>query len=94
MWHNGRRLLVAGGTAEAWQAAKRRFASVSAEVAALRRELVEIKTQRDEARAALAELADAVRARQDAEAKVRALYREREIARARATERDPGLPLN
>jgi hypothetical protein len=35
-----------------------------------------------------------VLARQQAEAEVRALYREREIARAKATERDVTQPLN
>jgi hypothetical protein len=35
-----------------------------------------------------------VLARQHAEAEVRGLYREREIARAKATERDITQPLN
>ena len=49
-----------------------------------------------EARAstALRELQATVRARQHAEAELAALYRERAIARARAAERDPALPLN
>jgi hypothetical protein len=41
----------------------------------------------------LVELLDAYRARRAAEDEVRALYREREIARARAVERDPAAPL-
>jgi len=36
----------------------------------------------------------AVRARTQAEAELRALYRERDIARARDAERDPTAPLH
>jgi hypothetical protein len=45
------------------------------------------------ARDALRELRAAVLARQQAEAELAALYRERAIIRARAAERDPTLPL-
>jgi hypothetical protein len=40
------------------------------------------------------ELRAAVLARQQAEAELAGLYRERVIARARAAQRDPALPLN
>jgi hypothetical protein len=39
-------------------------------------------------------LCAAVRERQDAESALRQLYRERDIARAMQTERDPATPLN
>jgi len=58
----------------------------AAEVESLRREL-------DEVRALYAKLRSVSLARQNAEAELRELYREREIARARAAERDPALPL-
>ena len=57
-----------------------------AEVAALRREL-------DEVRAAFDELRTVSLARQRAEVELRGLYRERAIVRARAAERDPAAPL-
>ena len=58
----------------------------ASEVATLRAEL-------DEVRAQFEELRSLSLARQNAEAELRELYREREIARARAAERDPALPL-
>ena len=58
-----------------------------AEVAALRREV-------DQVRADYIELRDAVLMRQHAEAEISELYRERDIARARAAERDPNAALN
>jgi hypothetical protein len=57
------------------------------ELADLRRELNEVRT-------AYFELRAAVLARQKAEAELAGLYREREIARARAAERDPNAALN
>jgi len=57
------------------------------EVAALRQELDQVRAQFDELRSISL-------ARQRAEAKLAALYRERSIARARAAQRDPGQPLN
>ena len=57
------------------------------ELNVLRRELADC-------RAALDELRAATLARQKAEAELVGLYRERELARARAAERDPTLPLH
>ena len=57
-------------------------------------ELAEVKRERDEFRAALAELRAAVTARWEAEARLVELYRERAIARARAVERDLSAMLN
>jgi hypothetical protein len=42
----------------------------------------------------LAQLRATILRRQNAEAEVRALYREREIQRAKAAERDPNTALN
>ena len=60
----------------------------------LKRELAEVRRERDEILAALRELQAAVQARWQAEAELAALYREREIARARAVERDQNAMLN
>jgi uncharacterized coiled-coil DUF342 family protein len=90
MW---RRPLLRVDIARTWQHAREQFAAVVAERDQLRRELAETKADRDELRARLVELLDAYRARRAAEDEVRALYREREIARARAVERDPAAPL-
>jgi hypothetical protein len=57
-------------------------------------ELADLRKEFDQVRADYAELRSTVLARQDAEAELAALYRERAIARARAAERDPALPLN
>jgi hypothetical protein len=57
-------------------------------------ELAEVKRERDEFCAALAELRAAVTARWEAEARLAELYRERTIARARTVERDPSAMLN
>ena len=60
----------------------------------LRWELAQTKQSLQECRSALAELRAAALARQKAEHALAALYRERAIARARATERDPNAMLN
>ena len=83
MWHSGRRVDVA----RSWALARQQFAAVLADLA-------EVKRERDEVRAALAELRAAVTARWEAEARLAELYRERAIARARAVERDPSAMLN
>ena len=57
-------------------------------------ELAEVKRERDEFRAALAELRAAVIARWEAEARLAELYRERAIARAEAAERGPNAMLD
>ena len=83
MPHSVRRINVAAS----WQLARAQYASVVAELAEVRRE-------RDEFRAALAELRAAVIARWEAEARVAELYRQCAIARARAVERGPKAMLN
>jgi len=82
MWHNGRRVLVAP-----WAHAREMFATVTAERDWLKQELAEVRHDRDELRARLVELLDAVRNRRAAEAELRALYRERDIYRAQQTQR-------
>jgi chromosome segregation ATPase len=79
--------------ARSWQHARAQFAALVAEHDALKRELAETKRERDEFRAAMRELQAAILARQQAEAELAGLYRERAIARARAAERDPAQPL-
>ena len=91
MWH---RPLLRVDIARTWHHAREQFAAVVAERNALRQELVETKHERDELRLRLTELLDAIRARQDAEAECRRLYRERDLERARRAERDPNRPLN
>jgi ribosomal protein L29 len=81
--HNGRRVDLA----RSWQFARMQYAAVVAELA-------EVKRERDEFRAALAELRAAVTARWEAEARLAELYRERASARARAVERHPASLLN
>ena len=83
MPHNGRRLDLA----RSWQLARTQPASVLAELA-------EVKRERDEFRAALAEMRATVTARWEAEARLAELYRERAIARTRAVERAPNAMLN
>jgi hypothetical protein len=86
MWHRpiGRTRFIT-----AWRRARVQFAAVVSERDALRRELEEIRRERDGFRAHLRELSAAVRARQDAEAALAELYRERAIARALRAQRDP-----
>jgi len=90
MLRNVRRLDVA----RSWQHVRQQFAVVVAERDALKRELAEIRHERDDMRAALRELCAASLARIKAEAELAALYRERAIARAQAAERDPNAALN
>jgi hypothetical protein len=63
------------------------FAAVVSDRDSLREELRQVRAERNELQERLTELCAAIRARQDAEAEVRRLYRERSIARARAAER-------
>jgi len=57
-------------------------------------QLADLRRELDEVRAAYAELRAATLARTQAEAELASLYRQREIARARAAERAPTMPLN
>jgi ribosomal protein L29 len=56
--------------------------------------MADLRKELDEVRAAYAELRAAVLARQHAVAELVSLYRERELARARAAKRDPNAALN
>jgi len=56
-------------------------------------ELAELRRELDECRAALDALRGAVVARQRAEDELASLYRQRDIERASATERDPAARL-
>ena len=85
---NGRRVIVAG-----W-AAREMFATVTAERDWLKQELAEVRHDRDELRARLVELLDAIRNRREAPAELASLYREREFERAQQAERDPAAALN
>jgi hypothetical protein len=90
MQHNGRRVIVAG-----WASAREMFANVTAERDQLRAELFEVTRHRDDILTALHELRAEVRTmRSQAEQRCRELYRERDIARARAQVRDPNAALN
>ena len=96
MWANGRRLVI-----HAWTQAKAQFAALAAERDELqaendqlRRDLANVRRQRDDAIEALLELRAVVRARQAAEQELVSFYRERDIERARAAERDPNAALN
>ena len=71
--------------------AERAFAE--REVDRLRDEVEWLMRDRDRLLGALRELQSAVRARQKADAEVARLYRERDIARAWAVERDPSAAL-
>ena len=94
MWRDRR--MVRG-----WALARAQFAALADERDHLRFELDvtrqslhECSEALRETRGALRELREAVTARWEAEAKLRELYREREIARASAVERDPSAMLN
>jgi len=73
---------------------RQRFAAITEERDALQRELEWIQQQLIELLSTVRELRAAVLARQQAEAELAGLYRERAIARARAAERDPNAMLN
>lgn len=95
MWINGRRCII-----HAWHSAREQFAALVAErdhlqgeCDQLRRDLANVRRQRDDAIDTLLELR-AARARVEvAQAELQALYRERDIERAKRAERDPALPL-
>ena len=96
MWVNGRRAII-----HAWVSAKQQFAALVAErdhlqgeCEQLRRDLANVRRQRDDTIEALLELRAVVRARQAAEQELVSFYRERDIERARAAERDPNAALN
>jgi hypothetical protein len=90
MLQNGPRIIIA----PAYALMRRGLAAVVAERDALKRELEWTKQSLEEVRFALRELSAAVRARQDAEAALAALYREREVAAAKATQRNPAALLH
>jgi uncharacterized coiled-coil DUF342 family protein len=73
---------------------RRTLAATTAERDALKAEIDALRAERDELRATLTELIAARRGVEAAQAELNELYREREIARARATVRDPNAALN
>jgi hypothetical protein len=76
-----------------WQLAREQFAAVASERDLLRWQLKLAEQSVRELREALQQLSAAVAERQHAEAELARLYREREILRASALERDPAAPL-
>ena len=89
-----RKIVVAGLARAAIDVFNAERASAEREIGDLRDELARVTQDRDRLLAALRELQSAVRARQKADAAVARLYRERDIARAWAVERDPSAALN
>ena len=89
-----RKIVVAGLARAAIDVFNAERASAEREIDDLRDELARLTQDRDRLLAALRELQSAVRARQKADAEVARLYRERDIARAWAVERDPSAALN
>jgi uncharacterized protein involved in exopolysaccharide biosynthesis len=96
MWVNGRRRV----DIRAWHRARQEHAAVAAERDelkaendALKRQLAWTLHELNDVTDALRELRMAVAARQKAEHALTDLHRERAIARAKAAERDPTLPL-
>jgi hypothetical protein len=77
-----------------WALAKQQFAAVVAERDSLREDLAVVRAQRDETLALLRELQAAIQNRWAAEERCRELYRERDLMRAQAVERDPAMPLH
>src|SRR5262249_28838566 len=92
---NGRRLLYSPGYAAGFREALRQ-AREDLDAMDFRHQcaLADLRRELDETRSALNQLKAAVLARQHAEAELASLYREREIAQARAVERDPIIPLH
>jgi hypothetical protein len=64
------------------------------ELYVLRREVGELRQVHEQAVQAMQEMRAATLARMQAHAELASLYRERELQRARAAERDPATPLN
>jgi hypothetical protein len=91
MW---RRPHVRVDIAASWRRAREQFAALIAERDSLREDLHIVREQRDQALDLVRQLQVCIQERWRAEQRCRELYRERAIARARATERDPTLPLN
>ena len=77
MWRNGRKVLVAGSPLSV----QATILTLTRERDALASELREVKKSWHECRATLKELSEAVLARAAAEAKLAALYRERDAQR-------------
>jgi hypothetical protein len=98
MWHRAHRRRV--DAAASWQHAREQFAAVVAERDTLKRDLewarrdlaMTEKTLAD-CITTLRELRAAGQARIEAEQRCAELYRERELHRARAAQRDPARPL-
>jgi hypothetical protein len=89
MWSSARRI----SAARSWQLARAAFASLVAERDALLEQVYWLQEQLREITAELRELKVAVLARQNAEAVLAGLQRQRDIERAQATERAPDTLL-
>jgi hypothetical protein len=96
MWINGRRVV----DLRLWHSAQEERAALVSERDALKIENAELKRQNDWILRELEDITEqfrqlkaAVLARQRAAVELAELYRQREIARAQAVERDPTLPL-
>ena len=99
MWHKPHRRR--DDIAASWQHAKTQFAAVVAERDQLKHELAQTQQELASARQSVHDLRGVIdemlatrRACEMAEAELVRLYRERDIARARAAERDPAQPLH
>jgi hypothetical protein len=88
---DSRRLIYAAGYRRAMAEARADLHRMNSE---LQREVATLRAELDEVRAAFDDLRSVSLARSKAEHELAELHRLREIARARATERDPTLPLN
>jgi hypothetical protein len=74
--------------------AKRAFSALVIENTALREDLTRVRLQRDEALDMVRQLRVCIQERWRAEERCRELYRERDIARAEAAQRNPDMPLH
>ena len=87
---SGRRVVMAG-----WAHARQIHAATVAERDLLRQQFDALRREHEELLQLLRETTALVReARQESEQRVAELHRERDLARARAAERDPALPLH
>jgi hypothetical protein len=91
MW---RRPHVRVDIAASWRRAREQFAALGAERDALREDLARVRAQRDEALDLVRQLQVCIQERWRAEERCRELYRERDIARAQAAQRNDDTPLH
>ena len=91
MW---RRPHVRVDIAASWRRAREQFAALIAERDSLREDLHIVREQRDQALDLVRQLQVCIQERWRAEQRCASLYRERDIARGQAAQRDPTQPLN